>query len=111
MLAYQDGLETGFGLRRGELYRISYALGSPALRRVTRSLAVYSGSSVRRQWDGTTVATLDFTRPQGRPLSLLGSQLVDARLASYNERGQVVLAEQRSRPRRRNSRRGMRQVA
>ena len=99
-----------FGLRPGELYRISYSLGSPHLRRVTRSLAVFHGASLRRQWDGTTVACLDFTRPQGRPLSLLGIQLVDARLASLNDRGQAVLAMD-AEPRRRLARRRMRRVA
>jgi len=100
-----------FGLRPGELYRISYALGSPEVRRVTRSLAVFGGASARRQWDGTTVWCLDFTRPQGRPLSLLGDQLVDARPATVNERGQVVLLEDPGRSRRRLARRRMRRVA
>ncbi|MFN2582132.1 MAG: hypothetical protein ABR498_05265 [Candidatus Dormibacteria bacterium] len=102
---------TPFDLQPGEMYRISYALGSPQLRRVTRSLAVFGGSSLRRQWDGNTVPCLDFTRPQGRPLSLVGAQLVDARLATLNERGQVVLAEQRTRPRRHTARRRQRRAA
>jgi len=104
------GVEAPFGMELGALYRISYALGSPHLRRVTRSLAVFGGASMRRQWDGTTVACLEFTRPQGRPLSLLDSQLVDARLATVNDRGQVILAEQRSRPRRRGMRRRTRRL-
>ena len=100
-----------FGLRPGELYRISYALGSPEVRRVTRSLAVFGGASARRQWDGTTVWCLDFTRPQGRPLSLVGDQLVDARLATLNEHGQVVLVDDPGRARRRLTRRRVRRVA
>ena len=94
----------------GELYRISYTLGTPQVRRVTRSLAVFGGSSLRRQWDGTRVACLDFTRPQGRPLALLESQLVDARLAALDEQGHVTLAEQRLRPRRRGARRFQRRA-
>ena len=41
-----------FQLRRGEMYRISYTVRTPQQRRVTRSLAVYEGSSKRRLWDG-----------------------------------------------------------
>ena len=106
-----NGTVLRFALRPGELYRISYVLGSPQLRRVTRSLAVYGGESVRRQWDGSSVPCLDFTRPQGRPISLLSSQLVDARLASLNDRGQVVLVEHPQRGRRRLTRRVVRRVA
>ena len=100
-----------FELQPGELYRISYALGAPIARRVTRSLAIFDGATMRRQWDGTTVPCLDFTRPQGRSLSLLGAQLVDARPASVNDRGNIVLAEQRNRPRRRTTRRRVDRVA
>ena len=99
------------GLRPGEMYRLSYALGAPQLRRVTRSLAIFDGASLRRQWDGSSVPCLDFVRPQGRPLSLLSSQLVDARPASVNDRGQVVLIAEAGRTRRRLSRRRVRRAA
>jgi hypothetical protein len=78
----------------GELYRISYAVGSPSQRRVTRSIVVYEGATQRRSWNGQLVRCLDFSRPQGRPLSLLHSQLVEARPATMNERGQLVLTSE-----------------
>ena len=80
-----------FALRSGEMYRISYAVGDAQQRRVTRSIAVYGGQSERRLWGGDLMPCLDFALPQGRTLSLLGSQLIDARLAELNERGQWVL--------------------
>ena len=95
----------GFGLRPGEMYRISYAVGSPHQRRVTRSLVVFGGQSHRRQWDGDVVMCLDFSRPHGRPLSLLAEQLVDARPATLNERGQLILTDEPGQRRRRVVRR------
>jgi hypothetical protein len=83
----------GIQLRRGEMYRISYSLRTPQQRRVTRSLAVFIGASRRRLWDGHEAVCFEFQRPHGRPLSLLRSQIVEARLATLNERGQLVLVE------------------
>ncbi len=97
--------DRGFELRPGGMYRISYAVGAPRQRRVTRSLVVFGGRSHRRQWDGELVYCLDFARPQGRPLSLLASQLVDARPASLNERGQLILTDEPAQHRRRLTRR------
>lgn len=89
-----------FGLRPGSMYRISYSVGGPHQRRVTRSVAVYSGQTERRVWGGDVVPCLDFSLPQGRTLSLLSGQLVDARLAEMNERGQWVLRQPDGRRRR-----------
>lgn len=89
-----------FALRAGEMYRIAYAIGGTAQRRVTRSIVVYEGQSERRLWDGDTVPCLDFALPQGRMLSLLANQLVDARPAAMNERGQWVLQQPAGRRRR-----------
>ena len=83
-----------FQLRRGEMYRISYTVRTPQQRRVTRSLAVYTGSSKRRLWDGREAVCYEFQRPHGRPLSLLRGQIVEARPASLNDRGQLVLVEE-----------------
>jgi hypothetical protein len=91
----------------GELYRISYAVGSPSQRRVTRSIVIYEGASQRRLWNGERVPCLEFSRPQGRWLSLLVTQLVDARPASMNERGQLVLSDEAALKRRRVSRRNL----
>jgi hypothetical protein len=82
-----------FGLSPGSMYRISYSVGGPHQRRVTRSVAVYSGQADRRLWDGEQMLCLEFALPQGRTLSLLASQLVDARPAELNERGQWVLQQ------------------
>jgi len=82
-----------FALRAGEMYRISYAVGGPHQRRVTRSVAIYGGQTERRVWSGDVVPCLDFALPQGRTLSLLTSQLVDARPAELNDRGQWVLQQ------------------
>jgi hypothetical protein len=82
-----------FQLRRGEMYRISYTVRTPQQRRVTRSLAVYAGSSKRRLWDGREAVCYEFQRPHGRPLSLLRGQIVEARPATLNDRGQLVLVE------------------
>lgn len=79
------------GLRAGQLYRLAHTQGTHQARRVIRSLVVFAGASTRRQWDGTIVTCLEFTRPQGRPLALLAGQVVEARAATRNERGQVVL--------------------
>jgi hypothetical protein len=81
-----------FQLRRGEMYRISYTVRTPQ-RRVTRSLAVYAGASKRRLWDGREAVCYEFQRPHGRPLSLLRGQIVEARPATLNDRGQLVLVE------------------
>jgi hypothetical protein len=89
-----------FALQAGEMYRIAYAVGGTAQRRVTRSVVIYGGQSERRLWDGETVPCLDFTLPQGRSLSLLSNQLVDARPAAMNERGQWVLQQTEGRRRR-----------
>ena len=83
-----------FQLRRGEMYRISYTVRTPQQRRVTRSLAVYAGSSKRRLWDGREAVCFEFQRPHGRPLSLLRGQIVEARPATLNDRGQLVLVEE-----------------
>jgi hypothetical protein len=83
-----------FQLRRGEMYRISYTVRTPHQRRVTRSLAVYAGSSKRRLWDGREAVCFEFQRPHGRPLSLLRGQIVEARPATLNDRGQLVLVEE-----------------
>ena len=95
----------GGELVSGELYRISYAVGSPSQRRVTRSIVIYEGASQRRLWTGEQVPCLEFSRPQGRALSLLLSQLVDARPASVNEQGQLVLTDESTTKRRRVVRR------
>ena len=80
-------------LQRGEMYRISYSLRTPQQRRVTRSLVVFTGASRRRLWDGREAVCFEFERPHGRPLALLRAQIVEARLATLNERGQLVLVE------------------
>ena len=96
-----------FALRSGEMYRISYSVGGSSQRRVTRSVAIYGGQTERRVWSGDVMSCLDFALPQGRTLSLLTSQLVDARPAELNERGQWVLQQpdghHRRPPRRRRS--------
>ncbi len=76
------------------MYRISYTVRTPQQRRVTRSLAVYSGASKRRLWDGHEAVCYEFQRPHGRPLSLLRAQIVEARPATLNDRGQLVLIEE-----------------
>lgn len=100
------------GLQPGQLYRLAHSQGTHAARRVIRSLVVFIGASVRRQWDGTTVTCLEFTRPQGRPLSLLIAQVVEARPAMRTEDGQVMLVSQPAgAARRRGGRRRVRRVA
>lgn len=89
-----------FALEPGAMYRISYSVGGPTQRRVTRSVAVYGGPTERRVWGGALVPCLDFALPQGRTLSLLASQLVDARPAEMNEHGQWVLQQAGGRRRR-----------
>jgi hypothetical protein len=97
-----------FGLRPGEMYRVAYVAGGMEARRVSRSLVVFDGVCERRRWDGEVASCLDFALPQGRSLSLLGSQLVDARPAGLNERGQwVLLAQAAGGRRRRASRRNV----
>jgi hypothetical protein len=86
------------------MYRVSYAVGGSPQRRLTRSLAVFDGASEQRTWTGDVVTCLEFTRPRGRRLSLLSTQLIEARPATLNDRGQLVLTE-RSRTRRRSVRR------
>lgn len=85
----QQGVESD--LKNGKIYRITYSMGGLDQRRVTRSVAMFDGHSERRDWRGDPVACLDFSLPQGRPLSLLASQLIDLRPAEMNERGQWVL--------------------
>ena len=99
------------GLEPGQLYRLAHTQGTQQARRVIRSLVVFVGASTRRQWDGTLVTCLEFTRPQGRPLSLLAQQVVEARAATRNESGQVVLIASPLASRRRGSRRRIRRVA
>ena len=99
------------GLEPGQLYRLAHTQGIHQARRVIRSLVVFVGASTRRQWDGTLVACLEFTRPHGRPLSLLAAQVVEARAATRNESGQVVLIASPLAARRRGSRRRIRRVA
>lgn len=100
------------GLQPGQLYRLAHSQGTHQARRVIRSLVVFVGAATRRQWDGTTVTCLEFTRPQGRPLSLLATQVVEARAAMRNELGQVMLmAEPHRSTRRRGGRRRVRRVA
>ena len=103
----RDGLREGrpdpvnhFALQSGEMYRISYAVGGPHQRRVTRSVAIYGGQIERRVWSGELALCLDFALPQGRTLSLLADQLVDARPAELNDRGQWVLQQPEGRRRR-----------
>lgn len=99
------------GLQPGQLYRLAHSQGTQQARRVIRSLVVFVGASTRRQWDGTTVTCLEFTRPQGRPLSLLVTQVVEARAAIRNEQGQVALVAAPLASRRRGGRRRLRRVA
>ncbi len=95
-----------FGLKPSEMYRVAYVAGGTQARRVSRSLVVFEGVSERRRWNGEATSCLDFVLPQGRPLSLMASQIVDVRPAGLNERGQwVLVAQDRSRRRRRPSRR------
>jgi hypothetical protein len=89
-----------FGLHPGDMYRISYSVGGNQQRRVTRSVVIFGGQSERRLWGGDTQVCLDFALPQGRTLSLLASQLVDARPAELNDRGQWVLQQPEGRRRR-----------
>ncbi|MBJ7593482.1 MAG: hypothetical protein JF886_01255 [Candidatus Dormibacteraeota bacterium] len=97
-----------FGLKTGDMYRVAYVAGGVQSRRVSRSLVVFEGITERRRWDGGAASCLDFVLPQGRPLSLLASQIVDVRPAGLNERGQwVLLAEGRLRRRRRSARRSL----
>jgi hypothetical protein len=92
-----------FSLRLGEMYRVAYVAGGADARRVSRSLVVFEGVTERRRWDGKTASCLDFALPQGRALSLLSHQLVDARPAGLNERGQWVLLAQDQAARRRRA--------
>jgi hypothetical protein len=95
-----------FGLKPAEMYRVAYVVGGANVRRVSRSLVLFEGVSERRRWDGEATSCLDFVLPQGRPLSLVASQIVDVRPAGLNERGQwVLLTPDRPRRRRRPSRR------
>jgi len=94
-----------FVLTPESMYRIAYSVGGADDRRITRSIVVFKGASERRRWDGAPTTCLDFELPHGRALSLLDSQLVDARPARYDERGHLVLATEGNRrlPRRRLS--------
>ena len=106
-----EGAGAQVQLEPGGMYRISYALGSSRERRVTRSVVVFGGATERRQWNGQVVECLDFSRPQGRPLSILSTQLVDARPAVRNDSGQVVLVDGPGQRKRRLSRRRVGRVA
>ena len=78
-------------LTPGEMYRIAYGVGGSVERRITRSVVVFAGEGKRRRWDGLQVRCLEFALPRGRTLSLLEDQIVDARPALLNDRGQLVL--------------------
>jgi hypothetical protein len=92
-------------LHEGEMYRIAYSNHASG-ERVSRSVALYEGESKRRSWKGDVVSCLDFALPQGRKISLLAEQLVDARAAVLGDRGKWVLVNDgRARGRRRASRR------
>lgn len=93
-----------FKLAPGEMYRIAYAVGGGSQRRVTRSVAVFRGLTEHRRWTGDIAPCLDFALPRGRALSLVFDQLVDARPATQNDRGQWVLQDPT--PRRRRGVRG-----
>jgi hypothetical protein len=97
-----------WALTVGDMYRIAYGVGGALERRITRSVVVYTGSGERRRWDGEQVRCLEFALPRGRTLSLLEHQLVDARPALINERGQLVLVSGGDRQRRRILRRRIR---
>jgi hypothetical protein len=94
-----------WNLTAGETYRIAYGVGGTADRRITRSVVVFTGAGERRRWDGAEVRCLEFALPRGRVLTLLEDQLVDARPALINERGQLVLINGGGRQRRRIIRR------
>ena len=78
-------------LTPGEMYRIAYGVGGSRERRITRSVVVFTGEGARRRWDGAQVRCLEFALPRGRTLTLLEDQIVDARPAQLNDRGQLVL--------------------
>lgn len=95
-----------FGLTAGEVYRVAYVVGGTPARRVSRSLVVFEGVGERRRWDGGTASCLEFVLPQGRALCLVEGQLIDARPAALNERGQwILLAQDQARRRHRVPRR------
>lgn len=106
-LVRDQGPRERFGLQEGEAYRIAYIAGGAQVRRVGRSVALYLGMTERRRWDGESAVCLDFVLPQGRPLSMLSSQIVDVRSAALNERGQWVLQAQDALWRRRRAPRRM----
>jgi hypothetical protein len=91
-------------LHEGEMYRIAYSSHGSG-ERVARSVALFEGESRRRSWKGDVVSCLDFALPQGRKISLLADQLVDARAAVLGDRGKWVLVNDgRARGRRRSAR-------
>ena len=100
-LVRDRGVAERFDLQPGATYRVAYVAGGGESRRVSRSLAVFEGVRERRRWDGEVAACLDFVLPQGRALSLLGSQLVDVRPTGLNDRGQWVLSTRARAPHRR----------
>lgn len=100
------GLAPAWQLTEGETYRIAYGVGGAAERRITRSVVIFTGAGERRRWDGQQARCLEFALPHGRTLSLLEDQLVDARPALINERGQLVLVSGGARRGRRIPRRG-----
>lgn len=80
-----------FALRVGSNYRIAYASGTWRNRRMSKSVARFAGWTLHPDWTGSHVDCLDFVLPQGRTVSLLPHQLVEARLLVQNERGQWVV--------------------
>jgi hypothetical protein len=88
-------------LNEGEMYRIAYSIKGSG-DRVSRSVALYLGSSEKRSWGGEVLPCLDFELPQGRKMSLLAEQVIDARAATLGEHGKWVLVDDgRGRGRRR----------
>ena len=88
-------------LNEGEMYRIAYSIKGPG-DRVSRSVALFLGSSEKKSWEGDVVPCLDFELPQGRKMSLLAEQVVDARAATLGDHGKWVLVDDgRARGRRR----------
>ena len=93
-----------FSLQAGEMYRIAYSIhGSEE--RVSRSVALFEGETERRSWKGDVITCLDFMLPQGRKMSLIADQVIDARAAQLGEHGKWVLVDDgRARGRRRTPR-------
>lgn len=88
-----DTVVTHFHLTHGQTYRVAYTLGNDDQRRMTRSIATFRGLSERRMWDGKPVSCLEFLLPHGRAVSILAHQLIEARPATLNDKGQFTLVE------------------